>query len=80
MEALELRYIVLGYEYFQLVSFDIQNGFTIHGGIFFLVPVICVGSSLCAIFSLNIPELLKKNTQRYGNSLVFFKSFFQNEG
>jgi len=60
MEALELRYIVLGYEYFQLVSFDIQNGFTIHGGIFFLVPVICVGSSLCAIFSLNIPELLKK--------------------
>jgi hypothetical protein len=34
MEALELRYIALGYEYFQLVSFDIQNDFTVHGGIF----------------------------------------------
>jgi hypothetical protein len=34
MEALELRYIALGYEYFQLVSFDIQNDFIVHGGDF----------------------------------------------
>jgi hypothetical protein len=34
MEALELRYIALGYKHFQLVSFDIQNDFIVHGGIF----------------------------------------------
>jgi hypothetical protein len=34
MEALELRFIALGYKHFQLVSFDTQNDIIVHGGIF----------------------------------------------
>lgn len=61
MKALELRSIVLGYEYFQSVSFDIQSSFITHCGI--KCRLLALDDALCKIFSLNIPDVIEEYTE-----------------
>jgi len=78
MEALELRYIALGYKHFQLVSFDTQNDFIVHGGSF-STSHLGWKRIVRDLFFEYTGTTETKHTEIW-KSLVFFKSFFRNEG